>query len=255
MKTSTMSVRRAGAVAEIFLDRPAKLNAINLDWVRDLDVAVDELAGEPGLRTVVIRGAGRAFCSGLDLDMMGEQGMSPEFFATQERAFTGLERLPAIVIAQIHGYCLGGGLQLALACDIRIASEDAMLGLPAALEGLPPGVAAWRLPRFVGMGRALRLSLSGKPIAAAEALGMGLVDHVLPLDGFATAARAIVEEYAAVPHGAAVGIKEMVRAAFDVGFDSAYARAHEIVADCLTGPDVAAAKQAWQSRRVAVARR
>jgi enoyl-CoA hydratase/carnithine racemase len=248
MTTSTMTVNRAGRIAEIFLDRPAKLNAMNLEWVRDLDAAVGELVGDPELRVVVIRGEGRAFCSGLDLDMMGESGMPPDFFATQEKAFTALERLPAIVIAQIHGYCLGGGLQLALACDIRIARDDAMLGLPAALEGLPPGVAAWRLPRFVGMGRALRLSLLGKSVTAGEALDMGLVDHVLPGDGFPQAAREIVEQYAEVPHLAAVGIKEMVRTAFDVSFDHAYDRAREIIADCLCGTDVADAKQAWADR-------
>ena len=248
MTASTMQVRRAGTTAEIVLNRPDKLNAMNLAWVQDLNAAVAELAGDPDLRVVVIRGAGRAFCSGLDLEMMGEQGMPPGFFATQEQAFTALERLPAIVIAQIHGYCLGGGLQLALACDIRIASEDATLGLPAALEGLPPGVAAWRLPRFVGVGRALRLALLGKPVDAAEALGIGLVDHVLPVDGFATAARAIVDQYGEVPHLAAAGIKDMVRSAFDVSFDTAYDKATEIVADCLRAPDVVAAKQAWAQR-------
>jgi enoyl-CoA hydratase/carnithine racemase len=249
MTTSTMSINRTGRVAEIFLDRPDKLNAMNLEWVRDLAATVGGLVGEPDLHAVVIRGAGRAFCSGLDLDMMGEQGMPPDFFATQERAFTTLERLPAIVIAQIHGYCLGGGLQMALACDIRIAREDAMLGLPAALEGLPPGIAAWRLPRFVGIGRALRLSLLGKPVSAAEALELGLVDHVLPTEGFDEQARDLVEQYASVPHHAAVGIKEMVRTSFDLGFDQAYDRAREIIADCLQSPDVAAAKLAWAARR------
>jgi enoyl-CoA hydratase/carnithine racemase len=177
--------------------------------------------------------------------------MPPDFFALQESAFTALERLPAIVIAQIHGYCLGGGLQLALACDIRIAREDALLGLPAALEGLPPGAAAWRLPRFVGVGRALRLSLLGKPVTAGEALTMGLVDHVLPGDGFLESARELVEQYADVPHLAAAGIKELVRTAFDVTFDRAYDRAREIISDCLLGPDVVAAKQAWADRAVA----
>lgn len=243
-----MVVNRTGRIAEILLNRPQKLNAMNLDWVHDLDAAVGGLVGDPDLRSVVIRGEGRAFCSGLDLDMMGEQGMPPDFFATQERAFTTLERLPAIVIAQIHGYCLGGGLQMALACDIRIAREDAVLGLPASLDGLPPGAAAWRLPRFVGMGRALRLCLLGKPISAGEAFDMGLVDHVLPTDGFPERAREIVEEYAAIPHRAAVGVKETVRTAFDVNFDQAFDRCREIAADCLRGPDVAAAKEAWAHR-------
>lgn len=244
----TITLGRDGAVAEIVLNRPEKLNAMNLDWVRELAWTVAELAVDPP-RVVVIRGAGRAFCSGLDLDMMGEHGMPPEFFSLQEQAFTALERLPAIVVAQIHGYCLGGGLQLALACDIRIVSEDATLGLPAALEGLPPGMAAWRLPRFVGTGRALRLALSGKPIDAAEAFALGLADHIVPTANFAVAARELVDEYAAVPHGAAVGIKEQVRTSFDLTFENAYARSREIIAECLKEPDIETAKQAWAARR------
>ncbi|HEV2782258.1 MAG TPA: enoyl-CoA hydratase/isomerase family protein [Actinophytocola sp.] len=248
MTTSAAVLRRSGAIAEIVLNRPAKLNAMNMAWMRDLDAAVGALPGDRELRVVVVRGAGRAFCSGLDLDMMAEQGMPPGFFATQEKIFTALERLPAIVVAQIHGYCLGGGLQLALACDVRIASADAMLGLPAALEGLVPGVAAWRLPRFVGLGRALRLALLGKPVDAATALDMGLVDHLLPVDGFGSAASEIVSQYAEVPHRAAVGIKEMARSAFDVPFDQAFTRAQDIVAECLRDPDTAAARQAWANR-------
>jgi enoyl-CoA hydratase len=242
--SQVMTVRRTASVAEIVLDRPGKLNAMNMDWVRDLEAAVAELAVEPP-RVVVISGNGRAFCSGIDLDMTAEQGMPPDFFPLQEKAFTALERLPAIVIAQIHGYCLGGGLQLALACDIRIASQDTLLGLPAALEGLPPGVATWRLPRFVGMGRALRLALSGTRVTASEALDMGLVDYVVSDQA---AARAIVDQYVQVPHEAAVGIKEITRSAFELDFDTAFERTRTIVAQCLKSPDTIAAQQAWSQR-------
>jgi enoyl-CoA hydratase len=133
-------VRHAGAVGEIVLSRPDKLNAMNLAWVEDMDRAVAALAGDPP-EIVVVRGEGRAFCAGLDLDMLAAEGMPPSFYPLQERAFRALEELDRIVIAQIHGWCLGGGLQLALACDIRILGGDAVLGLPAALEGLPPGMA------------------------------------------------------------------------------------------------------------------
>jgi len=248
---STVVLRRSGEIAEIVLNRPEKLNAMSEEWVRDLDARVAELSAGPVPRVVVVRGAGRAFCSGLDLDMMGERGMPPDFFPTQEKAFRALERLPSIVVARIHGYCLGGGLQLALACDIRIARQDARLGLPAALEGLPPGMAPWRLPRFIGVGRALRLSLLGTPVGAAEALELGLVDHVLPEGGFDAAADELVRQYAEVPRGAAAGIKELVRSAFDTSFDEAFARSREIVDECLPGPEVAAAKRSWATRQAA----
>lgn len=246
-----MVVRRPPAcpvgTAEIVLNRPHKLNAMNLAWVRDLDRAVTELSGDPELRVLVIRGAGRAFCAGLDQDMLAEQGMPDDFFGLQEKAFTALERLPAIVIARIHGHCIGGGLQLALACDIRIATGNAVLGLTAATSGLVPGMASWRLPRFVGVGRALRLSLSSERVTASGALGMGLVDHVVPDEE----ADDIVARYAAVPAEAARGIKELTRTAFDTDFGAAYQRGRELIADCLDGPGVAAANRAWAARRTA----
>ncbi|HET9139583.1 enoyl-CoA hydratase/isomerase family protein [Actinophytocola sp.] len=249
MTGPTVLVRRDGAIGEIVLNRPDKLNALSLELVRDLAAAVEELAGDPDLRVVVVRGAGRAFCAGLDLDMVGEQGMPPDFFPVQERAFTALERLPAIVIAQIHGHCLGGGLQLALACDIRIARADARLGLPAALEGLVPGAAPWRLPRFVGMGRAMRLAVLGTPVDAREALDIGLVDHLLPDEDFAALATELAQRYAGVPARAAAGVKELVRSAFDVTFDDSYRRTREIIAECERSADARAAKELWAARR------
>src|SRR6476619_2248745 len=233
-----VQVRRVGEIAEIVLSRPEKLNAMNMAWVTGLVEAVASLERDkPGI--VVVRGEGRAFCAGLDLDMLAAESMPDGFYAQQEEAFIGLERLDRLVIAQIHGYCLGGGLQLALACDIRILAEDAVLGLPAAAEGLPPGMATWRLPRFVGVGRAMRLCVGGERIGADAALGIGLADHVLPVADFAEAANGLLTQYLAVPQGAARATKELVRSAFDTDFDAAHARSRALVAECLAGPDVA----------------
>jgi enoyl-CoA hydratase len=245
---TAVQVRRKGDVAEIVLSRPEKLNAMDMAWVNGLVDAVAEVEREkPGI--VVLRGEGKAFCAGLDLDMLAARSMPDGFYALQEQAFLGLERLDRLVIAQIHGYCLGGGLQLALACDIRILSRDAVLGLPAAAEGLPPGMATWRLPRFVGLGRAMRLAVGGERLAADEALAIGLADHVLPADGFADAAAGLVAHYLAVPQGAARATKELVRSAFDTDFATAHTRSRELVEQCLAGQDVAAARAAWVARR------
>ena len=248
MADPTVVIYRGGDGAEIVLDRPEKLNAMNMALVQDLDQAVAAVVDDPP-EIVVVRGAGRAFCAGLDLDMLGTEGMPALFYPLQERAFRALEGLDRIVVAQIQGYCLGGGLQLALACDIRIVSDDAVLGLPAALEGLPPGMAPWRLPRFIGLGRAMRLAIGGDRIGAAEALALGLADHVLPSDGFAERAAAVVERYRAVPQAAARATKELVRSAFDVDFDAAHARSRELVERCLADPDAAGARAAWTRRR------
>jgi enoyl-CoA hydratase len=225
-----------------------RLNAMDMRWMLDLVAALEAVAADPS-DIVVVRGAGRAFCAGMDLDMLAEEGMPAEFFPLQERAFSALEALDRVVVAQIHGYCLGGGLQLALACDIRIVSEDAVLGLPAAREGLPPGMATWRLPRFVGLGRALRLAIKGERIGAAEAQQIGLADHVVCAEDFATGARRLVDEYLEVPQPAARAIKRLTRSAFDDDFASAFERTGELVLECLQTSEVA--RPARPGRRAA----
>ena len=188
-----------GPLARITLNRPAVLNALNLAWVRELDAAADAVAARREVRAVLIRGAGRAFCAGLDLDMLGREGMPPGFYELQERAFRTLETLDAIVIAALHGYCLGGGLQLATACDIRICSTECRLGLPAVLEGLFPGMSPYRLPRLIGLGPARRLILSGDQVGPDEALRLGLVDHLVPAAEFDAGVAAIVDRYLQAP--------------------------------------------------------
>src|SRR3954471_2885958 len=168
MPNLTVLLDVAGPLATITLNRPERLNAMNMAWIDALNQAVDRLAGLPQVAVVVIRGAGRAFSAGLDLDMFEAAGMPAGFFEVQERALRKLELLDAVSIAAIHGYCLGGGVQVAIACDLRVCSTDATLGLPAISEGLFPGLAPYRLPRLVGRGSAARLVLSGESVAAEE---------------------------------------------------------------------------------------
>jgi enoyl-CoA hydratase/carnithine racemase len=251
MSELAVYARRTGPIAEIVLNRPGVLNAENLQWIGDLQRAIDTIAADAAAELVVVRGEGRAFCSGLDLNMLAEQGMPAEFYPAQERAFSALEALDRLVIALIHGYCLGGGLQLAIACDLRIAASDAVLGLPAAQEGLFPGMAVWRLPRLVGLGRALRLAVSGELIGADEAERIGLVDHVVPAEAFPRAALELVERYLAVPQPAARATKRLMRRAFERDFASVYDESVPLLARCLASPEVAAARAAWVARRAA----
>ena len=249
--SDSVLVRRDGPIAEIVLNRPTVLNAMNLAWVTALGEAAHAVAADETVEIVVVRGEGRVFCAGLDLTMMAQGSMPPEFYPQQEAAFAVLEGLDRLVIAQIHGYCLGGGLQLAIACDLRIASEDAVFALPASQEGLFPGMAVWRLPRLIGLGRAMRLAVSGEQVSAAEALAMGLVDHVCPAGGFAAAARAIVERYLAVPQTAARATKRLMRTAFERDYASVYADSLPLLQRCLASPEVAVARAAWAARRAA----
>src|SRR5437764_8765286 len=184
MRRGAMVVEVEGPLARITLNRPNVLNAMNLAWIEGLEAAVEAVAGEPAVRVVLVRGAGRSFCAGIDLDMLGSEGMPAGFYDGQERAFHQLETMDKITVAALHGYCLGGGLQLAISCDIRVCSSDCRLGLPAVLEGIFPGLAPVRLPRLIGLGPARRLILSGEMIGAEESLRLGMVDYVVPAERF-----------------------------------------------------------------------
>src|SRR5947208_8991308 len=171
-------------VATLVLNRPHVLNCANEQWARDLNTLVDDLAGNERLRVVIVRGAGRAFCSGIDLTALaaGETGMT--FFRNWEMALRKLEALDPIVIAAIQAHCIGGGLQIALACDLRVARDDARFGITAVREGIIPGIGMWRIVRYAGLGRAKRLALFADVIDAATAHDWGLVDWVVDEHAF-----------------------------------------------------------------------
>jgi enoyl-CoA hydratase/carnithine racemase len=234
-------------VATITLHRPAKLNALDVGLVAALDEATERVAAEPDVHVVVVRGSGRSFCAGLDLDMFAGDGMPAAFYTHQERAFRRFETMAKTVIAAIHGHCLGGGVQLAAACDVRVAGGGADLGLPAIDEGLFPGMAPYRLPRLVGKGRAASLILTGRRLDAQEALAIGLVDHVVPdLD---TGLEEIVATYVRAPREAAAASKRLIALSYEAPFDSVLAESERLLAECLDAPEVARARAAWAKRR------
>jgi enoyl-CoA hydratase/carnithine racemase len=236
------------SLATITLNRPKVLNAENLAWVETLATVVDAIAANPEVRVVLVRGAGRAFCAGMDLDMLSHEGMPSGFYEGQERAFRTLELMDKIVLAALHGYCLGGGLQLAISCDIRICSTDCRLGLPALQEGFFPGMAVFRLPRLIGLGPAGRLILSGEVIGAEEAMHLGLVDHLVPTDRFAAGVDELVQVYLAAPQTASIASKRLMRRAFDAPFEMVYKESLPLLAQCHASPDVQSAREAWRQR-------
>jgi len=211
-----VNVEHDGAIAIVTLDHPP-VNALSSKLLEELEEEYDRLDTSDETRVIVIRGAGeKAFVAGADIS---------EFPALREAAVEaaeggsarGIQKLAlrleggrTPVIAEIHGYCLGGGLELAMACDIRVAADDAQLGQPEIKLGLiPGGGGTQRLPRLVGHGRALYLNLTGDPISGAQAYDWGLVERTVPRAQLHDAAMEIARTFSErSPHSMAV-IKEL----------------------------------------------
>lgn len=176
----TIDLTLGETYAEVAFNRPHVLNAANCQWMEDLHAVLDELEAAHSLRCVIVSGRGRAFSTGIDLKALAGGEIQIGWFHRWEEAMRRIEMLQPVTIARVQGYALGGGLQVALACDLRVVADDAQLGLPAVLEALIPGTGTYRLPRFVGLGRARRMIITGETVGAQEALEIGLADWVVP---------------------------------------------------------------------------
>jgi enoyl-CoA hydratase/carnithine racemase len=210
----------ADEVATIVLNRPLVLNCANEQWARDLNTLVDDLAANDRIRVVVVRGAGRAFCSGIDLTALsqGETGMG--FFRNWEAALAKIEAMNPVVIAAIQSHCIGGGLQVALACDLRVARDDARFGITAVREGIIPGIGMWRVARHAGLGRAKRLALAAEIVDAPTALAWGLVDWVVDADGFEAKIAELTSRILTMAWTSTRLTKKLTNMVFDVPFDA-----------------------------------
>jgi len=254
LELETIRCELDGSLARLRFNRPQALNAANWAWVRNLVTATEHLARDPGVHVVIVSGEGRAFCSGLDVKELAAGSLTREWFETWERGVLGLADLDAITIAAIHGYCLGGGLQVALACDLRIATEDAVLSIPAVKEGVVAALGPLRLARLIGAGPAKRLSLLGRQFTPAEGAALGLIDEIVPPDALEERAQALAAELLAIPFTALRHTKRQIDAALD-GDPAAHLEtmlaAQE---DCLQSPEHAAVMRAYreaQARRAA----
>ena len=193
MELKNILVEKEGGIAKVILNRPEALNALDEETYDELWLAVEDVRVDQEIRAVVVTGAGRAFCAGLDLKY-GERlsEAPPQKFRAIMRKIQEtfrLERLEKPVIAAVNGYALGNGCDLALACDFRIASENARFGMVYTQLGLVPDVGgAYRLTRLVGVSKAKELIFTGITINAKEAQRIGMVDKVVPAEGLDSAA-------------------------------------------------------------------
>jgi enoyl-CoA hydratase len=247
-------VERDGGVAVVTIDNPP-VNALKAALLEELEDTLLALDDEAEARAIVLRGAGdRAFVAGADIK---------EFPALREGAEEGggsargiqrvslaMERMRTPIVAAVHGFCLGGGLELAMACDIRVVAEDAQLGQPEIKLGLiPGGGGTQRLPRLVGRGRALYLNLTGEFITGGQAYEWGLVERVTPpgaqLDGAMEIARMLAERS---PHAMGV-VKELATATADLPLEDGLKRESEGFFRCLASEDGAEGVAAFIEKR------
>lgn len=194
-----VKLERRGWASLITIDRPESRNALNQEVLLELKAAVAAAASDDSAAVVITGGGEKAFVAGADIGAMArmEPPAARAFAALGQGAFAAIEACPKPVIAAINGHALGGGCELALACDIRLAADTARLGQPEVKLGVIPGFGGTqRLPRLIGRGRAKELIFTGRVVTAQEALAIGLVDRVVPAAELLAAALSLADEIA-----------------------------------------------------------
>jgi enoyl-CoA hydratase len=218
-----LAVEKTGRSAVITLQRPEKLNALNAETIAELNRAVRDASADADVGGVIITGAGtKAFVAGADIAELARMGPLTGIRVSRQgqETFRFIERMPKPVIAAVNGFALGGGLELALACHLRLASDNARFGLPEVKLGIIPGYGGTvRLPRLVGRGRALEMMLTGEMIDSAEAYRIGLVNRVVPQPDLLPAARQLLDKIIANGPAAIALAIEAVDHGMNTGID------------------------------------
>jgi enoyl-CoA hydratase/carnithine racemase len=252
MTKTPVSYRAADGVAWITLDRPTVLNALDTALAAMLADHVETAAADPAVDIVVVRGAGRAFCSGMDRSALAAGSVGEAFYRHWIRALNCLEDMPKVSLAVLHGYSLGGGLQLGLACDVRLAADDAVLGLGASRHGIIPDGAVLRLARIVGLGRAKELALFNDDVTPADARAIGLVNWVCPASEIDATVARLLER---LRHQAPTANAHIKRLLHDSFHRDPRASVEDVMAAqlaCMASWETAEANRAWQEKREAV---
>ena len=239
-------------VAWLTLRRPEVLNALDTELVAALADGAEAAAADPDVILVVVRGEGRAFCSGIDRTALAAGAIGEAFYRHWVRALNHLEDMPKVTAAVLHGYSIGGGLQLALACDLRIATEDAVLGLGATRHGIIPDGSVLRLARVVGLGRAKELTLLNDDLTAADARAMGLVNWVCPAGEQARALETLIAKVRGASPTANAHAKRLLHESFHRDPRAMLEDVLSAQRACLASWEAAEANRAWAEGREAV---
>lgn len=238
-------------VGTITLNRPQVLNALDQDVAAGLAAAVEAGARDPEVWVVVVRGAGRAFSSGMDRTALAAGQIGEAFYRHWARALDGLEDMVKLTVGVLHGYCIGGGLQLAAACDVRVAASDAVIGLGATRHGLIPDGSVLRLARIVGLGRAKELTLLNDHVGAETALGMGLVNWVVPPEGLEGKVREVAGKAFLASRTATGHAKRLLHESFHRDPRAMGEDVLEAQRACMSSWEIREANRAWNEGREA----
>lgn len=252
MTDSPVAYEVREGVARITLNRPAVLNALNAELAAMLADHAEAAAADPGVMLVIVRGAGRAFCSGMDRTALAAGSVDEPFYRHWIRGLNCLEDMPKISVAVLHGYSIGGGLQLALACDLRLATSDAVVGLGATRHGLIPDGAVLRLARVVGLGRAKELALLNEHVTAAEAHAIGLVSWVCAPDGVDAALAGLIDKVRGASPTAAAHTKRLLHESFHRDPRAMIEDVVKAQNACMASWEIAEANRAWTEKREAL---
>jgi enoyl-CoA hydratase/carnithine racemase len=249
LEFDNMRLEKDDKLAWINFTRESHLNSVNNDSTRQINRLVMALREDPDIRVVVIRGQGRAFCTGIDLKELAADRIDMSYHERWEKALRILEKMEKVIVVGMHGYCLGGALQLAMACDIRVSTPDCQIGLPAIRESLIPGLGTWRLPRYVGWGRAKKLILGGENISGEEALTIGLVDHLAPAEDFFGHLDQIAANYLKSCSAGSRMSKLLTNSAFDMNYDEFMNYYFELQERTQYSLDAEEGKRAYREKR------
>ena len=252
MPYETVILEKRESIAYLTLNRPDVLNAISSQLMTDFGDALGEVEADSGIRVLIVTGAGKAFQAGADIGDLSR--MTPlELHQWNHRlleCWRQLEMLSKPVIAAINGFALGGGLELSLACDIRVAAENARLGLPEVSLGIIPGTGGTqRLPRLIGKGQAMEMLLTGEAISAEEAYRIGLVNKVVPKGQAVAAAEEIALKIVKNGPLAIKMVKDAVEMGEELPLDDAIEYGHKNLLLCFSSEEAKEGLKAFLEKR------